>query len=100
MLRHVTQNASGGLVSVITSSYQGVSGTALRSGGTYRAVGGSREMFTTSGPPPLQFTEVGTFQLIGQGSAVSLLGHGTLHVTVNANGEMTATSTVNRIECR
>jgi hypothetical protein len=70
---------------------QGVSGTDLTTGAEYRATGVTQDQFggsLTNGQ--YQETFINRFDIVGQGSAPSYLVHETAHVTINANGTVTA----------
>ncbi|MBI4420235.1 MAG: hypothetical protein HY560_05360, partial [Gemmatimonadetes bacterium] len=45
-------------------------------------------------------TYVNNFRIIGEGSGNNLLVHATSHITVNANGELTAVVDNFSVECR
>ena len=79
-------------------NYQGVTGAGLTSGTTFRAT--TVDNFILRPPFPTDITSVRTFQLLGPGSGNNLLVHITTHVTVNANGEVTATVDSLRMVCR
>jgi hypothetical protein len=79
---------------------QGVRGRGLTSGTIYRGTGATHSSFNTSGPPPFEESFVNTFNIIGRGPANNLLVHETIHLTVNANGDVTAEVTNTRVTCR
>ena len=87
----LTADAAGGFHGRFMITGQGVSGTGLWSGTAYRVNGPSpNTTFNTSGPPPLVSTFGVNFHIISQGAAPNFLVHILFHVTVNANGEVTA----------
>ena len=90
LMAQVTTDTNGGTHVVTHFNYQGLSGTGLTSGKKYRLSDADQSVFNTLGPPPLEFTVVSTFELIGQGPGNNFLIHFTGHVTVNAKGEVTA----------
>jgi hypothetical protein len=77
---------------------QGAEGIGLTTGDTYHATGVTQEH--TSVGPSLNDTFVNNFRIIGQGPDNNLLIHQTIHLTINANGELTAEVLNESIECR
>jgi hypothetical protein len=69
-------------------NYQGVSGVGLTSGTTYRA--SSVDSFRLAAPFPSDIHSVRSLRLISPGPEDDLLVKFLFHVTVNANGEITA----------
>src|SRR5919112_5060673 len=69
-------------------NYQGVSGVGLTSGTTYRA--SSVDSFRLAAPFPSDITSVRSLRLISPGPDDDLLVKFLFHITVNANGEITA----------
>jgi hypothetical protein len=98
VLTHTTIDASGGVH--VTNQIQpaGVSGTGQTTGAAYRGTGVTREEFNTTAAS--ETTRVNNFRIIGQGPDNNLLVHHTVHQTVNANGEATATVDNFSLECR
>lgn len=58
------------------------------------------DSITNGGVGAQTFTSVGQLNLVSQGSADNLVVRTTIHVTVNANGEITSTSFEFTTECR
>ena len=80
---------------------QGAGGVGLTTGDTYNATGVTQEQDSL----PLtneatEFTFINNFKIIGQGPDNNLLIHQTVHVTVNANGDVTTTVDNLSVECR
>ncbi len=80
---------------------QGVSGVGQTTGLKYQATGETQQSFTQS----LQngkatFSYVNNFRIIGQGPGNNYLVHENLHVTVNADGTITATHDNFSAECK
>jgi len=75
---------------------QGVKGVGSL-GNSYVAVGITRSNFNIRPPFPNEQTYVNDFYIIGQAKADSFKVHQTIHITVNANGEVTATVDNTRI---
>jgi hypothetical protein len=81
------------------SQPQGISGTGLTTGDSYQGTGVTQDHFTT-GLGAEAFTFVNNFRIIGQGPGNNFLVHQTFHVTINANGEITATVDNFSAECK
>jgi hypothetical protein len=70
---------------------QGIAGIGETTGATYHATGVTQQSFKSSlqnGQSNLTF--VNNFRMIGQGPDNNFLVHETLHITINANGTVTA----------
>ncbi len=85
-----TVSASGSRHVMTHFQPQGISGTGLVSGAKYQATGMSQQSFTMNDPLPYTATAVNNYRLIGQGPDNNLLVHENYHITVNANGVITA----------
>ncbi len=79
-------------------NYQGVSGVGLTSGTTYRA--STVDHFRLVAPFPSDITSVRSLRLISPGPEDDLLVRFLFHITVNANGEITAEVENVNIECK
>jgi hypothetical protein len=79
-------------------NYQGVSGVGLTSGTTYRA--SSVDNFRLAAPFPSDITSVRSLRLISPGPEDDLLVRFLFHITVNANGEITAEVEDVNIKCK
>ncbi len=80
---------------------QGISGVGLTTGDKYQGTGVTRE--TLSGSfvnGQFSKTFVNNFRIIGQGAGNNFLIHQDLHITFNANGELTASVDNFRAECK
>ena len=99
ILTHVTL-ANNAIV--VKSHYQpqGISGVGI-SGDKYQATGVTQDIFKGSMVNG-QFaaTSINNFRIIGQRTNNNYLVHATLHTTVNANGEVTATVDQLSVECK
>jgi hypothetical protein len=93
-----TIDSNGGVHLDVHDNPQGVSGTGLTTGDRYRATGVTR--FNLNSTDTMEVTLVNNFRVIGQGPGNNLLVHDNLHVTVNANGELTASHDNFRVECK
>jgi len=77
---------------------QGVSGIGQTTGAKYQATGVTQSQF--NGKVGSEFTFVNNFRIIGQGPGNNFLVHQNVHVTVNANGEVTANVDNSSVECK
>jgi hypothetical protein len=80
---------------------QGASGVGVTTGDVYHATGVTQEHDSvplTNGA--FEFTFINNFRIIGEGPDNNLLVHQTVHVTVNANGDVTSNVTNTSVECR
>ena len=76
----------------------GGSGIGEVSGDRYRVVGVNQRIHI-EGRVGSTETHVTTFGLIGPGPGNNLVGHLVYHITVNANGTVTALVEISRVEC-
>jgi hypothetical protein len=98
----ITVNMNGNSVSGKTHSQpQGIFGVGLDTGDKYQGVGVTQDHFRGSFKNG-QFHEtfVNNFRIVGQGSGNNFLIHENLHLTINANGEMTTTHDNFSTECK
>lgn len=96
---HLTLTPGGGFVFKSHANPQGVSGTGAFTGTKYEGTGVTQSQFGASGLP-FHATFVNNFRLIGQGRGGNLTVHQNFHITVNANGELTAFVDNFRYECK
>jgi hypothetical protein len=89
ILYHFTLNPNGGYQVVSHYQPQGVTGIGPVSGAKYQATGVTSDHFNIKGLPYTS-TYINNFRIIGQGPGNNSLIHVNMHVTVNANGELTA----------
>ena len=79
---------------------QGIAGTDLTTGATYRGTGETLTTFgDTSTNGEAHETFVNNFKIVGQGRAPNYLVHENTHVTIDANGTATATIDNLSISC-
>jgi hypothetical protein len=97
-LFHLTSNASGGFVTKILSNAQGMSGVGSTTGAQYRGTGGTQRQLSINAG--VEDTFVNTFQIIGQGPGNNFLVHQNVHITINANGDLTVVHDNFSIDCR
>ena len=94
-----TLDANGGSHFVFVLNDKGTTGLGLTSGTTYHQTGATVESIHDGGPFPFTDTFLFLLNLIGTGQAPDLRLHVSFHVTVNANGDLTALVTNFREEC-
>jgi hypothetical protein len=97
-LFHITQNNAGGVVVRILDNPQGVSGVGLTTGTKYQGTGGTQQTFTAAVGETNTF--VNNFRVVGQGPNNNFVVHETAHLTVNANGTVTASVDNLTIDCK
>jgi len=96
---HVTEDESGGYHTVSHSQPQGVSGVGLTSGDRYQGTGVTR-WTTNFNVFPYNDTFINNFRIIGQGPGNNYTIHHNIHVTINANGDVTADVDNFKAECK
>ncbi|MBI1896578.1 MAG: hypothetical protein HYZ57_03535 [Acidobacteria bacterium] len=87
---HVNGDSSGGYHMTVLSEHNGMTGTGDTTGAKYQGFGSTRESLQSSGVLPIRVTTQRQFRLIGQGTAQNTVVHYQSHMTVNANGSVTA----------
>ena len=98
--QHITINGNRVNLKVHTQP-QGASGVGQTTGDVYRATGVTQEQDSiplTNGA--FEFTFINNFKIIGQGPDNNLLVHQTVHVTMTADGTVTALVDNTSVECR
>ena len=98
ILFETTIDSSGGFHTKSHFQPQGISGIGLTTGDKYQATGGTQDRF--NGKVGSAYTFVNNFKIIGQGAGNNFLVHENYHVTVNANGEVTAYVDNFSVECK
>jgi hypothetical protein len=98
ILFHGTFDGSGGVHLKSHFQPQGISGYSLVTGAKYQATGETQDHFNLK--VGSQFTYVNNFKIIGQGPGNNFLVHENLHLTVNANGTVTASVDNFSITCK
>ena len=76
------------------------SGGSVNTGDRYQSTGVMQEHFNSPTGGTISETFVNNFRLIGPGRGNNLLVHQIVHVTTNANGDVTADVFNSRIQCR
>jgi hypothetical protein len=93
-------DSNGGIHFKTHAQPQGISGVGLVTGVKYQGTGVTQRHTTDHSGPALETTFVNNFRIIGQGPDNNLLVHTTMHLTINANGELTANVLNSRSECK
>ena len=100
VLTHMTTNGNRFTIKQ-QNNPQGITGTGLTTGDTYRAVGATQVTFGQSfvnGQSTNTFTD--NFRIIGPGPGNNFLVHVTFHMTVNANGVVTTELENVSVDCK
>ena len=84
----VTANKAGGFHVKTHFQPQGVKGIGLITGDSYNATGVTQDEFNVAAG--YEETFVNNFRIIGQKSGNNFLVHEVIHITINANGVVTA----------
>ena len=102
VLFHTTISNSGRITIKQHFQPQGISGVGETTGDKYQATGVTQQKVTFDGITgfPFNTTFVNNFRIIGQGPGNNFLVHETFHVTINANGVLTAETDNLKIECK
>jgi hypothetical protein len=101
VLLQATVDANGGLHITSHDQPMGVSGVGLTTGAAYRGTGVTRDHTTSlNGGAPYLYTYVNNFRIVGQGRGNNFLVHQTVHITINANDEVTAQFDHSSAECK
>jgi hypothetical protein len=95
----VTADANGGWHVSTHFNNQGVAGAGLTTGDKYQGTGNNRFTSTSRGAMG-EFTFINNFHVTSTGAGRNLLLHETVHVTVDANGEIAASVAEIIVECR
>ena len=91
ILIHETINSAGGLSFKEHFQPQGISGAGLTTGDKYQATGVTQDHVSIAANGlPFEETFVNNFRIIGQGPGNNFTVHENFHITVNANGDITA----------
>ena len=99
IVSHTTLDPNGGYHSTLSFQPQGISGVGSTSGDKYQATGITRYSDNYLNLP-YTTTYVNNFRIIGQGPGNNYLVHETYHITINANGELTAFVDNWSIDCK
>lgn len=94
-----TEGPSGNVEVGFHFNPQGITGVGLTTGATYHATGETLGTTTIKANGGFSDTFVNNFKIIGEGSAPNFLQTDVIHVTINANGEVTASVERSTIRC-
>jgi hypothetical protein len=94
-----TEGSGGNVTIGFHFNSQGTTGAGLTSGATYHATGVTQGTTTIKAKGGISDTFVNSFKIIGEGSAPNFLQTDVFHLTVNANGDVTATVEKSMIRC-
>ena len=95
-----TVDANGGVHFGFHFQPMGLKATGLTTGDRYHATGVTQGSTSVgSGGLPISDTYINRFHLVGDGGAVTYYVRETIHVTFNANGELTAIVDNTEITC-
>ena len=94
-----TETSGGNVEIAFHFNPQGITGVGLTSGATYHATGETLGTTTIRATGGISDTFVNNFKIIGEGSAPNFLETDVIHLTVNANGVVTASVEKSMIRC-
>jgi hypothetical protein len=100
LLASSTSDGAGGFHLTFMDNVSQVTGAGSVSGATYHGVGGDWFSGSARPPFPVEFTATDVFGLISTGSAPNFVVTDTFHITVNADGTLTANVARLSIACR
>jgi hypothetical protein len=101
-VEHATTNSNGGTTYKIHFNPQGITGVGETTGTTYRGTGVTSTTLTFNGNNAQSTqTDVNNFNIIAtEPSGISSIEHLVVHLTVNAQGEITADVSTETSTCR
>lgn len=100
LVMHGTISSSANVHAVLHINPQNIRGFGVTTGTEYLAPGMLHTVTNMNGPAPVTESFVNNFELIGQGAAPDFMLHQNVHLTMNANGEMTAAFDHFTSECK
>ena len=102
LVEHTSFNAAGGRNVRWVFNAPNVLAVGQSSGTVYRATGPTHMTFTDNNltAPPRERTFLDVLHLVGPGEATDLFAWSLFHVTRNASGQITASVSLQRVECR
>lgn len=95
-----TTTANGHLSTMLHWNADQVIGVGQFTGFLYRATGVTQDHIVSNVPLPYTETSTNSYHIIGQGQATNMDLHETVHVTVDANGRVSAWVTDYNFECQ
>lgn len=96
-----TEDENGGIHGKVHFQPQGLSGVVVvgpNMGAKYQATGVTQD--TVNAKKGQTYTYINNYRWIGQGQAPNFMVHETWHITINANGELTAVVDNVKVTCR
>jgi hypothetical protein len=97
----VTEDGSGGYHIKWHYQPQGLTGEGQTTGDKYQATGVTQGQDNVAADMfPYESTYVNNFRIIGQGKGNNYLVHENIHVTINANGEVTSEHDNWNVDCK
>lgn len=100
VVAHGTVSSSGSVHAVFHVNPQNIRGFGLTTGAEYMGTGMLQSVENTNGAAPVTSTFVNSFELIGLGAAPDFMLHHSMHLTINATGEVTAAFDHFTTECK
>lgn len=94
-----TSRANGHLSSMLHWNAEDVVGVGQYTGYQYRATGVTQDHIVSNAPLPYTETTTNNYHIIGQGQATNMDLHELVHVTVDANGNVSAWVTDYNLVC-
>jgi len=98
ILFQLVMDGNGGVHGTSHFQPQGIAGTGLTTGDAYHATGETVDRFNSK--VGLTYTFVNNFKIIGQGPGNNFLIHENFHITVDKNGEVTASVDNFSVKCK
>ena len=96
----MTIDNNGGIHLKMHYQPKDMKGIGLDSGDKYQGTGVTQEKVFDAGGFPYTGTYINNYRMIGQGSGNNYLVHESWHMTINANGEMTAYVDNYSVDCK
>jgi len=98
VLLRFTIDSRGGIHAGYHFQPQGISGVGQTTGDKYQGTGVTQAEFNAK--VGVEETFINNFRIIGQGNGNNFLVHETFHITINANGSVTAFLDNFSVDCR
>jgi hypothetical protein len=98
VLLRFTVSANGTVHAASHFQPQGISGVGQTTGDKYQATGVTQDEFNAT--VGHEETFINNFRIIGQENGNNFLVHQTIHMTINANGSVTAFVNMVSVDCR
>ena len=95
-----SSTANGRLNTKVQWNAESATGIGQYTGLAYRATGVTQEHTVSGAPLPYTETTINNYHIVGQGQATNMDLHETVHITVNANGEVSAWVTDYSFSCK